>query len=198
MIQMEQTISLINFSWMVIMDYSILPLLIEDFYSIALRTGYNYGRRVGKDKNPQFIDECQAEALFWLAILFDERYWEIMYQGDPVKFVRMNLRSKLTAYWKSRDSLSLTYFKTFRGEVKSHVEFTETSRTYKALNDGYLSTIDIIDDVVETKLDAEILSLYCDNLTVERISEQVKRSPRFVHTVLNCIERAILNYSRGN
>ena len=192
---------------------------ILDYVSLAKRCGYNFARKVGKQKNKQFIDECQAEALFWLFILFHENFWEIMWQESAEAYIRMKLSYKLKEYWSSRDSLSLTYYKQRGKQIATHgrinrrdglerstvhmnmyengVDDLDNEKFYSTLCEQNLETLesDILDDVLRDGTDARILTLYCENLPIWIIALEIQKSSEFVHKTLTRIERGILNAS---
>ena len=193
------------------------PELVEilDYISLAKRCGYNYARKVGKQKNKQFIDESQAEAMFWLFMLFEELYWDIMWQESKEAFIRMRLSYKLKEYWASRDSLSLSYFRRKGKDIPTHGRITRretlqhtdddwddedrprqnNQRLYAGLSEENLEVLesDILDSVLRDGVDARILSLYCDGSEPWIIALEVRRSPEFVHKTLTRIERGISN-----
>lgn len=173
-------------------SYRVDNIDIHDYIALARRCGYNYARKVNKQRDKFFIDECQAEALYWLFMMFDELYWDIMIQESIEAFIRMKLSWKLKEYWISKDSLSLSYFRSHGKQVLTN---DHSDKAFESLSIENLENTcyEILDAVLRDDMDGTILELFSTGLKVDEIALEVRHSVSFVTKTLTRIESGIKN-----
>lgn len=171
-------------------DYHHEEILL--FRELATRVGQNFARRRGKH-NPQFVDECVTEALFWLVVLMNEKQEEIQRQENLEAYLRRKIGFKLFEYWCLYTPSTLSYLLKKGKHVVSEVEITEGARIDKH------SDIDVmicLDNAVRTDMEKKIYQLSIEGGTHLEISVALQIREMRVRKILSRIKKRLKNYNQ--
>lgn len=153
-------------------------------------TARKYARKQFKTNDIAFVDECIAEAYFWLVILFHEQKEELSQQEDTIAYVRMKIGYKLKEYWAPYSTSTMSYVKK-KGEVlPQKVEFKEEQLPK---DDCKIDCYICLQDALRLKVEEQIYQLFIQNIDTKEIAKQLKIKPKKVEKHLARIRKRLKN-----
>jgi hypothetical protein len=158
-------------------------------------TAINFARKNFKSRDLQFVDECIAEANFWLVILFVEFKQELFEKENTLAYIRMKIGYKLKEYWAPYATSTMSYIKKKGEQLPETVEFKE--------EDVQTTNVDIecfecLQSALRTELDWRVYEHHLLNETPKEIGIALQIRTKKVQKVLARIRKRLKDLERCN
>lgn len=194
MIRMEQNIPSSETSSLKLFtepsDVSLTENNVHFYMEKVELTARKYARRQFRSHDEQFVNECIAEAYFWLVIIFLEHKEELKQQEDTIAYIRMKIGYKLKEYWAPYATSTISYIKK-KGEVlPQKVEFKEAELPKE---DQTVDCIICLQSVLKLKIEEDIYNLLLENKTIKEIAVTLKVKIKKVEKHLARIRKRLKN-----
>lgn len=175
-------------------------IVLNDFtvagYMACVRsTAVNFARRKHKHLDPMFIEECIAEANFWLVIIFNEYHAELIVHDNPVAYIRSKVGYKLREYFAPYATSTMSYLKK-KGELvpqtDEYEEASEPNLDYLARENTDTACFECIQSILLTPLDWKVYEHHLLGQNNEEVGKALKIRPRKAKKVLTRIKKRLL------
>lgn len=152
------------------------------------KTARSYAKRQYKSFDKLYIDECIAEAYFWLVILLFESKEEVLKHENPMAFVRMKIGYKLKEYWAPYATSTISYLKKKGKEPPKIEQYTDDMSPRENIEiQCFLS----LESVLRLPLEREIYQYHIKCMDVKEIAEKLEIRTKRVQKILTRIRKRI-------
>lgn len=172
------------------MDSSNLDYLLEKVRATAL----NFAKKHFKQRDLQFVEECIAEANFWLVVLFVENQEQLFLQENTLAYIRMKIGYKLKEYWAPYATSTMSYHKKKGEVIPTTVEFKEEELPTTTNVD--IECFECLQSVLKTQLDWSVYEHHLLNETPKEIGVVLKIRTKKVQKILARIRKRLKDMQR--
>ncbi len=158
------------------------------FMTAVARTAGNFAKRRFRSRDQQFVDECVAEAYFWLVVIFDEFKEELSKSENPEAYVKSKVGYKLLEYWAPYATSTLSYLKKNGKQVPLLDVLSEEDL---ARQDTEIECFLCLQSVMKTQLDWDVYEQHLLNKTPREIATALNTRLRKVQKVLARIKKRL-------
>ena len=158
---------------------------------LAKKVGRNFARRRGRKFDRFFIDEMETEALFWLVILYTEKYEELQRHDNLEAFLRQKIGYKLKEYIFRVACSTFSYLKKKGKHIPNEVDFVELGK-----QDTDIPCFECLQSVLYTEVEWDIYELHIRGNEPEFIAAKLGKSAVRIRKVLSKIKKRLKAYNR--
>lgn len=160
-----------------------------DFYMQQVSaTARNFANRRFRGHDDLFVEECIAEAYFWLVVLFAEFAEDIARQDDTIAYIRMKVAYKLKEYWAPYATSTMSYVKKQGQEIPQTVELDDQQF---AVKDTEIDCFICLQSVLRTQLEWEVYEHYLLGKEFDEIAKALGVKSKKVQKVLAKIRKRL-------
>lgn len=158
-------------------------------------TALSFARRRFKTIDEQYVDECIAEANFWLVVLFEEFKEEILKQEDTLGYIRMRIGYKLKEYWAPYATSTMSYKKQKGETLPQIVEFVEKDLPKESTD---IPCFDCLQSILKLSNEWDVYEHHLLNKTPKEIGLALNLKEKKVQKILAKIRKRLKVLQKEN